>query len=466
MHSVMGEAFRKARREAMKKRRASRQLKQSEYSRLPDIDQSDAYPPPKVEHTWLYSMLNPHSKQPQAVVYKYVMAFLIITDTILFVVGTVESVKEKLGDWIYIHEGLMSCIFLVEYILRLVTITQSRKYRSPVLGRLNYIISFPALIDLASCLPFFIELIFAKDLPTLTFLRMFRLVRILKTESYAEACSSAGRVLRYNSEILVVAFLMCAMLLLLTSTILYYLRPKGELDSNDFMSIPDCMYLAILMLTGQGVPDGDLPWYTKLIVMATAVFSVAMFAIPASMLTWGFEAEAERMARVRYERRKRHKEYRAAYGRDPPPSDSSSSSLDGCDSSDEEYFRTIAGVDDEADEEKREKAQALKMFRMGDKDDSNGLSFEEFWSLHQHLNKSQGGGIGNKAAFGSAFTQDLKVRTDPSKHSESSVGVMGMVKKQEQTQELLSNITRELQRQRQQLDALAEKLDIIAGKLQ
>eukprot|EP01052_Picozoa_sp_SAG31_P006311 SAG31_NODE_288_length_18400_cov_55.018851_14_plen_63_part_00 len=51
------------------------------------------------------------------------------------------------------------------------------------------------------------------------------------------------------------------------------------------------------MLTGQGQPDGELPWYTKVIIVATAMFSIALFAIPAGMLTWGFEAEAERLFR-------------------------------------------------------------------------------------------------------------------------------------------------------------------------
>eukprot|EP00293_Proteomonas_sulcata_P021515 CAMPEP_0184298028 /NCGR_PEP_ID=MMETSP1049-20130417/8896_1 /TAXON_ID=77928 /ORGANISM="Proteomonas sulcata, Strain CCMP704" /LENGTH=225 /DNA_ID=CAMNT_0026608025 /DNA_START=98 /DNA_END=775 /DNA_ORIENTATION=+ len=68
------------------------------------------------------------------------------------------------------------------------------------------------------------------------------------------------------------------------------------------------MYLAILMLTGQGLEaDGPLPWYTKAVIIATAIFSVAMFAIPSSMITWGFEAEAARMARKAKElRRKRN----------------------------------------------------------------------------------------------------------------------------------------------------------------
>ena len=64
------------------------------------------------------------------------------------------------------------------------------------------------------------------------------------------------------------------------------------------------MYLSALMLTGQGGPDGDLPWYTKSVILMTGIFSIGMFAIPASMLTWGFEAEAQRVAKLSYFHRK------------------------------------------------------------------------------------------------------------------------------------------------------------------
>lgn len=40
-----------------------------------------------------------------------------------------------------------------------------------------------------------------------------------------------------------------------------------------------------------------LQWYTKVVVGLTGALSVAMYAIPVSLLTWGFEAEAERCAR-------------------------------------------------------------------------------------------------------------------------------------------------------------------------
>ena len=44
----------------------------------------------------------------------------------------------------------------------------------------------------------------------------------------------------------------------------------------EFQSILSTMYLACLMLTGQGGPDGDLPWYTKSVVLLTSAFSIGM----------------------------------------------------------------------------------------------------------------------------------------------------------------------------------------------
>ena len=74
-----------------------------------------------------------------------------------------------------------------------------------------------------------------------------------------------------------------------------------------------------------------------------------MFAIPASMLTWGFEAEAERVAA-----RSRKRYLRKLRGLPDDSSSSCSSSqyssahdVDDLDTSDEEYMKLIAGGEDE-----------------------------------------------------------------------------------------------------------------------
>jgi hypothetical protein len=136
------------------------------------------------------------------------------------------------------------------------------------------------------------------------------------------------------------------------------------------------------MLTGQGPPDGDLPWYTKLVVLTTSVFSVAMFAIPASMLTWGFEAEAARMAKAT--RQRSLKQSRKESG-ELPMSSSSSSSFDSDDSdgysTDEEYLKIIAGAEDEGETSETETPfmkQLRESFLKADGDADGSLTLQEF----------------------------------------------------------------------------------------
>ena len=151
-------------------------------------------------------------------------------------------------------------------------------------------------------------------------------------------------------------------LVVVTSILMYYLRPRGKDvdlvdDITDFESIAKTMVLSTLMLTGQGGPSGDLPWYTQCVVLLTGVFSVAMFAIPASMLTWGFEAEAERLG-AKAKKRAMAKRRGEVYISETSSSSSNSSDISGfgdLSTSDEEYMRIIGGDDDDDDGESDDK---------------------------------------------------------------------------------------------------------------
>jgi hypothetical protein len=131
------------------------------------------------------------------------------------------------------------------------------------------------------------------------------------------------------------------------------------------------MYLSTLMLTGQGLDLPDLPWYTKGVVLMTSAFSIGMFAIPVSMLTWGFEAEAERCAK-RSRQLKKRRMSRASSSYD------ASSTEDY--STDEEYQKIIAGedTDDEDDDATKE---AIKLFLQADVDGSGSISLKEYLEM-------------------------------------------------------------------------------------
>ena len=103
--------------------------------------------------------------------------------------------------------------------------------------------------------------------------------------------------------------------------------------------------------------------------MLTAVFSVPIFVIPSSMLTWGFEAEAERLMRRKRESRKKSKLAKQCGTK--MESSSSSEEEKVFESEDEEsawdeYERVVLG-DDNGDDDKAGNEMSKedkKLFRM------------------------------------------------------------------------------------------------------
>ena len=155
----------------------------------------------------------------------------------------------------------------------------------------------------------------------------------------------------------------------------YCRPPKDDAASAQFDSLGETMFMSTLMLTGGGGPDTDnLPWYTKAVVLLTSVFSVAMFAIPASMLTWGFEAEAERMAKQARKQalKRREMEKQSSEGGSKRFSCSSSSSSSDYDSdggtTDEEYFQLISGLDPPDEDETPAEKVLREKFEKADVD--------------------------------------------------------------------------------------------------
>ena len=279
---------------------------------------SSPSPPPSSssahkKHSWVYRLLSGRSRHAPFVLFNRFLAAVILVNVVAFVCESFPELgraDSPYADGFYGIEAVSSSIFLVEWFARMWTVPESRWYRNrygvgrACGARARYFCTLRSAVDLASSLPFFVELcIPGHDLPTFTWLRLFRLFRILKSERSVRAFSSVYRVVWYNSEILGIALFIGCLLMMATSTLLWYLQPP-DAAGDQFDSIPATFYLSILMLTGQGTPDGVLPWYTKLVVMLTAVFSVPIFVIPSSMLTWGFEAEADLVQKLFLEGRR------------------------------------------------------------------------------------------------------------------------------------------------------------------
>lgn len=346
-------------------------------------------------HTFLYSLTSAHSHRLEAVVFRNFIGLFILTNVVCFIIETDKSTEQRYRPFFDNLEAVSSCLFLVEYLMRLLTVHENKRYMelSRCQARWKMLCSFPSLIDLVSFLPWFIERLLPYKLPNLQFVRVIRLFRLFKSNSVMGSVDVIARVLFFNREILCVAFMIDLILILLMSTVLYYMAPPPDTPGleDDFESIPATMYLSVMMLTGQGQPNGQLPWYTKVIVVVTAVLATAQFAIPASMLTWGFEKEAERRLHKNHQVQIKQKERILKGDTQWDVEDISSSSTSESDVGHEwaEYEAVVVGSDSDTEEDNiecaahltsltaSEAARIAKVFSILDADDSGMLQTSE-----------------------------------------------------------------------------------------
>ena len=116
----------------------------------------------------------------------FIMA-MILLNVLAVMLETVESIHEQFQIYFEYFEYLSVFIFSIEYFGRVWTCTYIEKYRHPLWGRIRFIFSFMAIIDLLAILPFYLPLFFTVDGRVLRILRLFRILRIFKMGRYSTA---------------------------------------------------------------------------------------------------------------------------------------------------------------------------------------------------------------------------------------------------------------------------------------
>jgi len=234
--------------------------------------------------TRVYGILEPGDQDS-----KYFDPFiigLIILNVVAVTLSTVHSIYMKYAIYFDYFELFSVAVFSVEYVLRLWTCTVDPRFRDPVRGRLRYMRTPMALVDLVAVLPFYIPLIFP-DLRFLRAIRLLRLFRMLKMVRYSESLKTFSEVLKLKKEELGVLFFIILVLLMISSAMIYEAENKAQPEV--FSSIPASMWWGVVTLTTVGY--GDIYPVTplgKLIGTVVVILGIGLFALPAGILASGF----------------------------------------------------------------------------------------------------------------------------------------------------------------------------------
>lgn len=219
----------------------------------------------------------------------------------------VAAVVLETVDWIYLRYASLFdvfnifsvAVFTVEYALRIWSCTANPEFKDPVRGRLRFMMTPLALIDLMAVLPFYLPFVFV-DLRFMRALRLFRLFRVLKLARYSDSLQTFVDVLKLKKEELLLMFFAIMILLVVSSSLMYYAEHEAQPDA--FSSIPAAMWWGIVTLATVGY--GDIypvtPW-GKFIGSIVVILGIGLFALPTGVLASGF---AEVLARTKEEQKK------------------------------------------------------------------------------------------------------------------------------------------------------------------
>ena len=314
---------------------------------------------PKPFREQLYDFLNVQTVA--GVWYERFMIALILLNVLAFVLATCfveqyvgRKAAQQCGPlcdalWFGNHsstsvlEALTVFIFTLDYFGNVYTadLMDPMHYSQGVTGRLKYMTSFFSLVDLASIVPFYIDLFTPnRDLVSSSWVRMLRLLRMMSVEGrYDTALTLVDDVYRRQRGILGTA-LFVGVTTWATVASLYYLVERrnpnmiycptcagndaaddGEVDTslcitdewgrvnctlagclptdvttnpypcyNLYESIPMASYYALLNLFGEFPLVTQHSIGGQIVGTLTAVVAVAVFALPAGIIGNGFES--------------------------------------------------------------------------------------------------------------------------------------------------------------------------------
>lgn len=232
-----------------------------------------------------------HKSDPLSRGFNIFIMTLILLNVIAVILESVNQLAEAYSSFFKWFEVISVVIFSIEYGLRLWTCVERSQYAESK-GRLRYMFTPLALVDLLAILPFYLPMIVPFDLRFLRILRLIRVFRILKLDKYSQSLNLLGRVLVNRKEELVITFSTSIILLVIVSSIIYFI--ENDAQPEVFSSIPAALWWSIGATTRLG--SGPINPITDLGLVfgsMVAILGLGVFALPAGILASGLVEEIQ-----------------------------------------------------------------------------------------------------------------------------------------------------------------------------
>ena len=192
---------------------------------------------------------------------------------------SIPTFDEKHHDFLNLSEWVVTILFSIEYILRIVSINRPRKY----------IFSFFGIVDLLSTIPKYLSLflIGSQYITAFRILRLLRVFRILKLVRFVGEANNLVRALNASRTKIFVFVFFVIVISVLLGTVMYIV----EGPTHGFTSIPHSVYWTIVTLTTVGYgdisPETPLGQFIATLIM---IIGYGVIAVPTGIVSAEYAA--------------------------------------------------------------------------------------------------------------------------------------------------------------------------------
>lgn len=237
---------------------------------------------------WQLSMLldDDAPRSRNTLLFNATLALLIVVSVLAVILESVEPIRDRYALAFVWIEHTATAVFAVEYAARLWVCVDYRsgRFRHPLWGRLRYVRSFYAIIDLIAVLPSLLGLLGSGDLRVL---RLLRLLRMLKLTRRSATFSLLWAVFREEAHSIAALIFTLCLTLTISGALMYMV--EAEQQPAVFNSIPAAMWWAIETLTTVGY--GDMVPVTmagRVLGGVVSIVGIGTLALFSGLITVGF----------------------------------------------------------------------------------------------------------------------------------------------------------------------------------
>lgn len=218
---------------------------------------------------------------------------MILLNLLAVSLESVDSLSASYGPAFFAFEIISVGIFGIEYALRIwsASANEASRHSSALRRRMEYIFSFTGLIDLIAILPSLLPLLLGEV--DLRWLRVLRLVRLLKISHYSSALEDLIAAIRSEKSAFGAAMYLFFIALFASSSLMYVVEHQAQ--PENFSSIPTTMWWSLITLTTVGY--GDVSPVTpvgKIVGAMTAMMGVCVVALLTGIVATAFSNQISR----------------------------------------------------------------------------------------------------------------------------------------------------------------------------